>query len=590
MAFSEEFIYQLRQANPIESVAASYAELKRTGSEYKCCCPFHSEKTPSCYIHPAQQYFHCFGCNAGGDVITFIKLAENLDYVEAIKFLAQRAGIPMPEDNFNNKGAQLKSRCLEINRQTANFYYKHLFSDEGKVARAYLANRGIKAETVKKFGIGFSPDNWDSLKKHLLSLGFYEDELLAAGVVTQSSRQGASAKTFDFFRARVMFPIVDLRGNVIAFGGRRIDGKKESKYLNSRENIIYHKGRHLFALNIAKKSDVKQLILTEGYMDTVSLHQAGFDNACAILGTAMTAEQARIVKPYCDEIVLALDADAAGQTAIARTINILSEVGIRARVLKIHDAKDPDEFIKKFGSDEFKRIVNHSGDAVNFQLERCMQGLDLQTESGKSEYLKRCVKILADINNPIEREVYTSKLANEMEINPAVLSNSVARSIKSRDINRERKERKNIASTITAKDDLNPQSAAMLRQSRAEEGIIAYLLRFQDEAEAIEAKIPPDGFVTDFNKKLYKALLYAIDSSTDFCLSMLASELTPGEMGRITGIEAKFSGIPLGEKQLAECVRTLSDYHTFSEVRRGGDISDEELLRIQQAYSDSDKS
>lgn len=588
MAFSEEFIYQLRQANPIESVAASYAELKRSGSDYKCCCPFHSEKTPSCYIHPIQQYFHCFGCNVGGDVITFVKLAENLDYVEAVKFLAQRANIPMPEDSFDDKSALMKSRCFEINRQTANYYYKCLFSDEGKAARAYLANRGIRAETVKKFGLGYSPNSWDSLKKHLLSLGFNESELLAAGVVTQSSKQGATSRSFDFFRARVMFPIVDLRGNVIAFGARRIDGGKESKYLNSRENLIYRKGRHLFALNIAKKSDAKRLILTEGYMDTVSLHQAGFDNACAILGTAMTAEQARIVKPYCDEIILALDSDSAGQSAIARTINILSEVGIRTRVLRLHDAKDPDEFIKKFGSDEFKRILNHSGDAVNFQLERCMAGLDLQTESGKSEYLKRCVKILADINNPIEREVYTSRLANEMEINPAVLSNSVAQSIKSRDINRNRKQRKNIVSTIMGRDIINPQSATMLRQSRAEEEIIAYLLRFRDEAEDIERKIPPDMFVTDFNKRLYELLLGAIIGSNDFCLSMLAGELTPGEMGRITGIEAKFSGIPLGEKQLAECVRTLTDYHTFAKVHHSGDISDEELLEIAQAYSNSD--
>ena len=588
MAFSEDFIYRLRQANPIESVAASYAELKRVGGEYKCCCPFHSEKTPSCYIHTAQQYFHCFGCGAGGDVITFIKLAENLDYVESIRFLAQRAGMTVPEDNVDDKSAKLKSRCLEITKHTANFFYKTLLSDEGKEARSYLASRGIKADTVKKFGLGYSPDSWNALKSHLRSMGYTEKEMLSAGVIKQSSREGASDRTFDFFRARVMFPIVDLRGNVIAFGGRRIDGGKEAKYLNSGENLIYHKGRHLFALNIAKKSDVKQIILTEGYMDTVSLHQAGFSNACAILGTAMTAEQARIIKPYCDEIVLALDADAAGQTAVARTINILSEVGIRARVLKMKDAKDPDEFIKKFGSDEFKRLVNHSGDAVLFQLERCMQGLDLQTESGKAEYLKRCVRVLAQIENPIEREVYSSRLANDIEINPAVLSNYVEQSIKKNKYTLKKKERKNIASTIIARDDLNPKAQDNLLQSKAEEGIIAYLLRHIDAVEYIEKQITPMQFVTELNRQLYAALLGGIKSSTNFSLSMLAEELTPAQMGRITGIEAKFSGIPLTEVQLSEYVRTLADYHKFADVKRDGDISNEELLKIQQAYSQND--
>ncbi len=337
-----KFIYQLKLANPIDTTMGRYVHLIRSGSNYKCLCPFHSEKTPSCTVYTGTQSFYCFGCGAGGDVITFTKQIENLDTYEAIKLLAERGGLEMPENDLNKDGAKLKLRILEMNREAANFFYRNLLQGQDKRGLQYAVQRGLTPKAIKKYAIGYAPAAWDGLMKHLEGLGFTREEMLSAGLIRQNARG-----CFDFFRERVMFPIIDLRGNVIAFGGRLIEGEGP-KYLNSGDTPVFKKSRNLFSLNFAKNANVKQLILAEGYMDVIAINQAGFEQVVATLGTALTAEQARIMAQYATEVVLCYDSDSAGQNATHRAINLLSEAGLHTRILKVQDAKDPDEYIRKF--------------------------------------------------------------------------------------------------------------------------------------------------------------------------------------------------------------------------------------------------
>ncbi|MCD7773805.1 MAG: DNA primase, partial [Ruminococcus sp.] len=389
MAFPQDFIDRLKYANKIEDVMGSYVSLKRAGSTFKCLCPFHSERTPSCTVYPETDSFYCFGCGAGGDVVTFIMKIENLDYYEAVKFLAERSGIPLPEDSYRGNGADVKKKRLyEINKQAARFFYSNLKKPEGKKGLTYLLGRGLKLETIKKFGLGVALDNWSALRDHLLSLGFYENELVEASLITKN-QQG---RTFDFFKNRVMFPFFDIRGNVVAFGGRRLDESDSRKYLNSRETAVFKKNKTLFALNFAKDSSVKkkQILLCEGNLDVISLHQAGFDNAIATCGTALTSDHARILLQYCDEVVICYDSDEAGQKASKKAINTLSEVGLKTKVINMEGAKDPDEFINKFGSVRFQKLIDKSEGAILYELSKAKNGLDLKNPLDKIDYLKGC--------------------------------------------------------------------------------------------------------------------------------------------------------------------------------------------------------
>ncbi len=320
---SEDFLYQLKQNNSIESVMSSYVNLTKRGRNYVCLCPFHSEKSPSCTVYPENDSFFCFGCGSGGDVITFVRKIENLEYIEAVKFLAERSGMTLPEDAANNQLSQIKARTLEINRVAARFFYNQLSSNSGEKGLRYLVSRGLSPETIKKYGLGYAVDGWDILKRHMLSQGFSEDELVTAAVCSRT----AKGNLIDSFRDRVMFPIIDLRGNVIAFGGRIIDGSGP-KYLNSADTPVFKKSRNLFSLNFAKNAKPDRLILAEGYMDVISINQAGFENVVATLGTALTPEQARLMSQYSKEIIIAYDSDGPGQAATHKAINLLGEVGV----------------------------------------------------------------------------------------------------------------------------------------------------------------------------------------------------------------------------------------------------------------------
>lgn len=531
---SEQFISELKMRNDIEDVVGSYVNVKRRGRNLVGLCPFHSEKTPSFTVYPDSQSFYCFGCGAGGDVVTFVRRMENLDYIEAVKFLAQRAGLAMPEDGYDDSYAKLKTRILEINRETARFYHQCLISPLGKKGLDYLRERGLSDKTIRHFGLGFAPESWDAAIQHLLGKGFRMDELLAASIAVKSAR----GSYYDQFRGRVIFPIIDIRGNVVAFGGRILDGKGP-KYLNSPDTPVFKKSRNLFALNFAKAAKDTALILAEGYMDVVALHQAGFVNAVATLGTSLTAEQARMISQYAEEVIVAYDADGAGQKATNRAINIFGEIGLKVRVLKVKDAKDPDEFIKKFGAARFRLLLEGAGSAIEFEVGKMRQKYDLDSPDGKVGFLKEFAQFMAGIRNPIERDVYVAKIAMELGVSKEPLMVQIHYIIRQQAKNAEKKQARDL--TVFASDPRerrDPQRAAHLKEALAEERLIGVLLKNPDYCHLILEKIQPEDFVTDFNREIFRVVCERLMENRSVELIALSEQLSEEQMGKVAGIMA----------------------------------------------------
>ena len=576
MVRNEEFLYALRNANPIETVMGSYVSLIRRGKNYVCSCPFHSEKTPSCTVFTDTQSFYCFGCGAGGDVITFTMKAENLDFTEAVKLLAERSGLEVPEKNTRSSlSAQRRTRIYEMNRIAANFFYSNLIKGSNKAGLQYFQKRKLSPATIKKYGLGFASDSYTELTGMLRSKGYTEDEIVDAWLGGRSQKTGG---LYDLFRNRVMFPIVDLRGNIIGFGGRVLDDSKP-KYLNTGTTPVFDKGSNLFSMNFAKNADQKRLILCEGYMDVIAVNQAGFENVVATLGTAITPDQARLISHYCDEVIVAYDSDGAGQNATQKAINHFSDVGLRTRILHMDGAKDPDEFIKKYGAQRFRMLIEGSDDANSFMLDRCEEGLDLDSESGKVELLKRVSKVLAGIESPLEREVYISRTAKKCDISAEVLKNHIDELIRKRNNSLKKDEWRNIkAKTTYIRDDMNPEAVRFRKEAKAEEGIITYLLRRPEDAEKIGDAAPPEIFVTSFNKRVYTSLLKAMRESSRFTLSLIADEFTPQEMGRISGIAASNRDFTITEKAMLDCADALRRRRT--PTGSGDDISDDDLREL----------
>lgn len=573
MPLPDEFIYQLKLANPIDTTMGRYVHLIRSGSNYKCLCPFHSEKTPSCTVYTGTQSFYCFGCGAGGDVITFTKQIENLDTYEAIKLLAERGGLEMPENDLNKDGAKLKLRILEMNREAANFFYRNLLQGQDKRGLQYAVQRGLTPKAIKKYAIGYAPAAWDGLMKHLEGLGFTREEMLSAGLIRQNARG-----CFDFFRERVMFPIIDLRGNVIAFGGRLIEGEGP-KYLNSGDTPVFKKSRNLFSLNFAKNANVKQLILAEGYMDVIAINQAGFEQVVATLGTALTAEQARIMAQYATEVVLCYDSDSAGQNATHRAINLLSEAGLHTRILKVQDAKDPDEYIRKFGATRFKLLLDNSGGAINFELARCREGLDLATEQGKFDFLRRTVQVLAGIRNEMEREVYLSRIAKEEEISLDILHSQVKAQLRKSYYTEKKQSWNAMMAKSSFRDELNPEAPQYQREAKAEEQILAYLFLHPDLLPEVEKRLKPDHFFTSLHRKIYEVFCERMPETDTFSVSMFRDACSDAEMGRITGIMAHNAEVALTADTLNDCIRLLLQAKEHEKIN-ADQLSDDDLLSI----------
>lgn len=556
---------------------SSYTSLIKQGHDYVCLCPFHSEKTPSCRIYTNDQNFYCFGCGAGGDVITLVKRAENLGYIEAVKFLAEKCGMQLPDETKNSRELYLRKRIYEINREAARFFYKNLVSSpEGRKGLEYFAARGLRPETIKKYGLGYAPEKWNALLLHLKNLGFSEYEALSANLCRRSQKTNG---IFDSFRNRVMFPIIDLRGNIIAFGGRVLDDSLP-KYINSSDTPVFKKSRNLFSLNFAKNSSSKRLILAEGYMDVIALNQAGFENTVATLGTALTQEQSRIMSNYAKEVIIAYDSDSAGQNAAHKAINLLGNVGITVKVLKMNGAKDPDEFIKKFGADRFRLLIERSDGAVNFELEKCRQRLDITSDTGKVEYLKRASAMLSDISNPMERDVYISKVAHECDVSPEVIKADISLRLKKIRSAEKKNEWQAVKNIQMIRDNINPDAGNHLKQSRAEEMILVYIMRNPDKLEKIHEMLPPDKFVTAFNRRIYDCLCRKLENSQSFSVSLMSDEFNNDEMGRITGLGIKNKSIDISFQTVLDCVEVLNDYSAENSQKNG--LSDDELIKLQQ--------
>lgn len=576
MPLPEDFIMQLKQNNPIESVMGSYVSLKRSSRDYVCLCPFHSEKTPSCHISVGKQFFHCFGCGAGGDVITFVMKAENLEYIEAVRFLAQRAGMSMPDEAKNNDLSRLKARILEINRMAARFFNQTLMKDSrGEKGRLYFKSRQLSTKTITKYGLGYAPDEWRYLTDYLKSQGCREDEIVAANLARQSQKGGI----YDSFRDRVMFPIIDLRGNVIAFGGRIIDGEGP-KYLNSSDTPVFKKSRNLFSLNFAKRSDERRLILAEGYMDVIAVNQAGFENVVATLGTALTPEQARIMSQYADEVIIAYDSDGAGQNATQRAINLLSEAGVKTKIIKMEGAKDPDEFIKKFGPLRFKQLLDNSDGAINFRLSKCAADIDIESDTGRVEYLKRCVDVLSQIASPVERSVYVSKIAKEQGISRDALDLQINSVIRKR-VNAEKKQDWNEIRTFSEKRKADPAAVNHPREYKAEQGVIAYLCVHPEELSFVEQSLSADSFLTVFHKKVYEKLIAGMKQSADFNILSLQSEFPADEMGKITAILSEAQELEISRKAAEDYINILNEHQSEEQsASPASALSDDDFLSL----------
>lgn len=575
MRIPDSFLDELRRNNDIVSVMTSYVNVKRTGRDYVCACPFHSEKTPSCHIYTESQSFYCFGCGAGGDVITFIRLIERLDYLESVRFLAQRSGMSMPEDEISDSGVNRRTRMLEMNREAARYFRDVLLSSEGKPGMDYLIGRQLQPNTIRRYGLGFAPEGWHNLHYYMRGKGYSDDELEAGALIVRKNNS-----LYDKFRNRVMFPIIDRRGNVIAFGGRTLEATAPAKYLNSDETLVFQKRENLFSLNFAKNTKESCFILCEGYMDVIALNQAGFDNAVATLGTAITPQQANLMKRYTGEVVISYDSDEAGQKATMKAINLLGEAGISARVLKIPDAKDPDEYVKRFGAESFRHILNNTADAVEFEFNKLKIGLDMYTPAGKAEFLKRAIAFLAQLHSDTERMVYCSETASATGQSASAIQALVKEKARKNRFFEQRETEKKLIRGETKRDAINPDAVKFPAEEKAERGIIAYLFHSPDMLKEVEKSITAEDFPTAFNRKVFVSAANCIKSGANLEISSIGGEFTAEEMGRITGICKQGDMLPYSRDRLRDYISALVKLREHKDERPVSEMTDDELLAI----------
>ena len=532
----DEIVYR----SDIEQTIGSYVTLKRAGSNFNGLCPFHSEKTPSFTVFPATKSFYCFGCGAGGDVISFTMRAENLDYVGALELLAQRAGITIPEeDSPQNEKTIPRKRIYEMNLAAAKFFRACLFDEKyGKDAMRYLLeDRKLSSATIKHFGIGFSPNEMGALKRHLKSLG-YTDEEMVTGFLCGTSRK--NGMTYDYFRNRIIFPIIDTAGNIVAFGGRVMDDSKP-KYLNTSDTPAFKKSRHLFALNFAKNHAAEQMILCEGYMDVIALHAAGFESAVATLGTAITSDQARIFAKYTKKVIILYDSDAAGQTAADKAMRLLGEAGVDVRVLKLSGAKDPDEYIKLYGADAFRRVISESKSGFEFRMEKILSAHDLLSAEGKIKAAADVCGLIATYHSSIEREIYTASAAKALGLTREVIVSDVER-IRRRMIREAEKKRSSDALMAARNLDnrVNRDAAKNIKANAAEEGILSMMLIFDNlraSAATGRCELTADDFMTDFGRRIFTAMCELERSESGFSKAMLGQYFNVDELGKLEQLE-----------------------------------------------------
>ncbi len=559
MRIPREIIDDIRARNDIVDVIGMYVNLKRAGSNYNGLCPYHNEKTPSFTVFPGTQSFYCFGCGAGGDVITFTMKSENLDYVGAVELLAKKSGINIPVSDEEERGVGRK-RIFEMNFEAAKYFRACLFDEKiGTSGLEYLSKeRKLPSVIIKRFGLGFAPDGFWGLTNHLTRKGFTEEELVTGFLGGKSKKTG---KVYDYFRNRVMFPIIDTSGNVIGFGGRVMDDSKP-KYLNSSDTPGFKKSKNLFALNYAKNHCAESLVLCEGYMDVIALHSAGFENAVATLGTALTQEQARMMAKYTKKVILSYDSDEAGQRATARAVSMLTDVGLDVKILQMSGAKDPDEYIKKYGADNFRKLLGESRTGFEFKLSAVTSKYDLSIPENKIRVASELCGYIAEFSSNVERDVYISSLAKKLELSYDVLKSDVDR-IRRKKINEYKtKTFNNIKmDAMGIGDRTNPDGAKNIRASASEEAIIGLLLMFDEYRNGISSGkylLSADDFFSEFHRRVFEKIMEIHESDGGFSFSLLGEFLSPDEMGRLQGLEQKRRALTQnGANVLEECIKTL---------------------------------
>ena len=550
MAFPESFLQELADRNDIVDVVSAYVRLtKRSGANLFGLCPFHSEKTPSFSVSPDKQIYHCFGCGKGGSVINFIMEIENLSFPDAVEFLARRAGMEVPDDG-DRAQRDRRGRLLALNKEAARFFYGALTAPEGRPAQEYIQKRQIDPAVARRFGLGFAPDSFYALTDAMHAKGYQDFELIDAGLAN-ANKNGRGVH--DVFRNRLMFPVIDVRGSVIGFSGR-ILGDGEPKYLNSRETPVFSKSRNLFALNLAKKSKNGYILLTEGNIDVVSLHQAGFDSAVASLGTSLTPEQARLISRYSGEVVIAYDNDTAGQKAAQRAIGILEQLELKVKVLKMTGAKDPDEFIKAKGRDAFANLLQASENHVEYRLAAIADKHDLQSDEGKVAFLKEASELIAELPSPVEREVYAMRVAEKCAVSKEVVTGEAAR-VRAR--RRRRAEQQQSRSAVRElRGAVQPKDRALqyenTRSALAEEGVVR--LMYLDPALLDGATLSPEEFSSPMLGRLFGILQEKAASGAPLSIAALSGSFTPEEVDHITALLQKPEVLSNGKKALSDYI------------------------------------
>ena len=579
MAFSPAFIDELVARNPIEDVVGQYVTLKRSGANMFGLCPFHGEKTASFSVAPDKGIYYCFGCHKGGGVVNFMMEVEGLSYPDAVRALAKRVGLEVPDDEQYQSRYRQQERLWALHKEAARFFYSQLYAPVGQAALRYAQDRGMPKSTLINFGIGYAPDSWDSMVRHLRAKGYTDEELKESGLVTVSKKNG---NLFDRFRDRLMFPIIDVRGNVIGFGGRIMNNKdpNAAKYLNSPETLIFNKRKNLFGLNMAKKSKLDYLILVEGYMDAIALHQHGFDCAVASLGTSLTEEHAVLLSKYTQQVVLIYDGDAAGQRAAQRAIPMLEKAGLSVKVLRMKDAKDPDEYLKKFGADKFKLLLEQSSNRVEYQLDTIRRKYDLREDEQRVKFIQEAAELICSLPSAVQREVYGHRVAEAGKISFEAVKLEVDKAYRRR-ASREKKQQEK--QDLQPAKNLQPKTRAFyyknMKSAMAEESVLAMVM-------TEPALLDQTGTLTEemFSSAVLGRAFAQLRQRHQQGLEVSAGVLegfSPEEMSHLVGISQRRQG-PVNESALADCIRIIRSEHQSENVS-----SDADLLALQSKLKEN---
>ena len=587
-----EYIEELTRRTDIVELVGSYVQLKRKGRLYGGLCPFHSEKSPSFYVYPDTQSFYCFGCGAGGDAITFAKKINSIDYPEAVKMLAARAGMPEPQED--DKTGRMRSRILSMNKEAARFFHACLNStvEEARQARAYWRRRGLDDKTIVRFGLGYAPNDGQALYQFLRDKGYNQQELDASGLFKRSP----SGRIYCLFWKRVMTPIFDLRGNIIAFGGRVLDDSKP-KYVNSPETLVYHKSDTVFALQIAKRSASRRFVLCEGYMDVISMQQAGIDTAVCACGTALTPDQVRLISEYADEVILSYDSDEAGQKATLRSLELFRNSPVKVGVLQIPGAKDPDEYIKKYGAERFKALLDGVGNALDFRLGRLRSQYDLSQDAQRLEYVKQAVDLLAERSSPTEQEVYAGRLAEETNISKTAIMTQLETAVKRVGSKRHYEKKKAVLQSgemNQIKVSYTAGGSQALGIVSAQQRLLAAILREPRYLDLVQGQLTAEQFIQPQQKELYEAMLRCREQGVEISLATLRAFVSEEALNELSHLAAQYSdvnctpddirlyldriarGMPVASKAASMTNEELSSYFQSMREKKQGLVCEEE--------------